>query len=174
MRAHQLLDSGIMRRNLDLCREEWESVCVRERGLNCIWHTKNWGVTHIIINLPQKQSKLWWIHYTVSLKTYALILFSEVHYLSSCILIYLSSHCGMNVLRWISLLCSKKQTERCSGRTVSITVCRDVCGKINDRDKWTPQTRRDTINSFLATWRRHRVYAQKGVMWCLQNCYKRF
>lgn len=31
MRAQQLFDSGIMRRNLDLCWEEWEHMCQEER-----------------------------------------------------------------------------------------------------------------------------------------------
>lgn len=46
--------------------------------------------------------------HTVSLKTYALILFFEVHYLSSSILIYLFAYFSVDVITWISLLCGKK------------------------------------------------------------------
>lgn len=50
--------------------------------------------------------------HTVSLKTFALILFSEVHYLSSSILIYLFSYFCMDVSGWISLHRGKKHKHK--------------------------------------------------------------
>lgn len=93
----------------------------------------------------------------VSLKTSALILFSEVHYLSSSILIYLFSYFCMDVIRWISLLCGKKNQ-------TNITVLwEDFKHHCIDFDTSALQSQRDTIESFLATWQQHGVYSQTGV-----------
>lgn len=129
MRAEQLLDSGIMRSNLDLCKEESESVS--GKGLNRICHTKNCGVIHIILKFTTetKQCLIKSLH-TVPLKTHALKLFSEVHYLSSSLLIYLSAHfwygCHqMDLFALWQKINIKVLWEDC-------TVCWDICGKIND------------------------------------------
>lgn len=89
--------------------------------------------------------------YAMSLKTSALILFSEVHYLSSSSLIYLFAYFCTDVIRWISLHSGEKQISRCFGRNVNIAVCADVCSGINDDDELTLQSQLDTISPFVAT-----------------------
>lgn len=89
--------------------------------------------------------------YAVSLKTSALILFSEVHYLSSSSLIYLFAYFRTDVIGWISLHSGEKQISRCFGRNANSAVCVDVCGGINDDDELTLQSQLDTISLFVAT-----------------------
>lgn len=59
--------------------------------------------SNIKFTLETKQALMSSQH-SQSSKTYALILFSQVHYVTSSILIYLFAYLGMNVISWISLL----------------------------------------------------------------------
>lgn len=90
MRAQQLLDSSIMRKTL-ICERRSGSLC-QERAMHCKWHTKNWSIAYNIKLKAKTVQALMNSRHNESLKTYALILFSQAHYLSSSVIIYVFAY----------------------------------------------------------------------------------